>query len=92
METAYSSRTTDGDTMTTVLPTSQDRTNMSSVFVPCRNPDNLISEQTSQMVELVVHAGIFPVLVLTGVIANVISMLVLSKLGLSDRINLCLFR
>ena len=92
MNTAYSSRTTDGDTMTTVLPTSQGWTNMSPVFVPCRNPDNLISEQTSQMVELVVHAGIFPVLVLMGVIANITNMAVLSKLGLSDRINLCLFR
>ena len=83
--------TTGGDIMTTILPATGARTNMSSVFVPCRNPNNLINEQTSQMMELVVHAGIFPVLVLGGVITNVINMLVLSRQGLSDRINLCLF-
>ena len=89
-EGAYSNGTTVGGRMTTASLASG-WTNRSSVFVPCRNPDNLISEQTSQMVELVVYAGIFPVLVFTGVITNVINMLVLSRQGLDDRINLCLF-
>ena len=87
---AYSNGTIVGGRMTTASLASG-WTNRSSVFVPCSNPDSLISKQTSQMVELVVYAGIFPVLVLTGVITNVINMLVLSRQGLDDRINLCLF-
>ena len=63
-----------------------------AVFVPCRNPHNLLSEQAALTVELVVHAALFPLLVPTGLATNVINMVVFARQGLSDRINLCLFR
>ena len=62
------------------------------LFVPCHNPRNLISPHVAETVDLVVCAGIFPVLVTFGVISNVINMAVFVRQGLSDRINLCLFR
>ncbi|KAL8569042.1 hypothetical protein ACOMHN_020485 [Nucella lapillus] len=45
----------------------------------------------AEIVDLVVSAGIFPVLVTCGVITNVINMAVFARQGLSDRIHLCLF-
>lgn len=62
---------------------------------PAASDDNMsgyISAHTAQVVENVVLVGILPVLVLCGVITNVINMAVFSRLGLSDRVNICLFR
>ncbi|KAL8566572.1 hypothetical protein ACOMHN_054794 [Nucella lapillus] len=61
------------------------------VFLPCDNPRNVVSPFVAEMVDLVVFCGILPVLVTSGVITNVINMVVFARQGLSDRIHLCLF-
>ncbi|XP_076456681.1 uncharacterized protein LOC143290980 [Babylonia areolata] len=61
------------------------------VFLPCNNPRNVISPHVADIVDFVLFVGIFPVLVTCGVITNVINMAVFVRLGLADRINLCLF-
>ncbi|KAL8569048.1 hypothetical protein ACOMHN_020491 [Nucella lapillus] len=61
------------------------------LFIPCENPRNIVSPFVPKMIDLVVHAGIFPVLVTCGVITNVINMAVFARQGLSNRINVCLF-
>ncbi|KAL8566571.1 hypothetical protein ACOMHN_054793 [Nucella lapillus] len=60
-------------------------------FLPCDNPRNVISPFVAEIVDLVVFGGILPVLVTSGVITNVINMVVFARQGLSDRIHLCLF-
>ena len=55
-------------------------------------PGGLISAATSYVIQTVVEVGILPILVLCGVTMNVINMAVFYRQGLSDRINLCLFR
>ncbi|XP_076456704.1 uncharacterized protein LOC143291002 [Babylonia areolata] len=60
--------------------------------LPCNNPRNVVSPYVAEMVDLVVYVGMFPVLVTFGFITNVINMAVFARQGLSDRINLCLFR
>ncbi|KAL8625110.1 hypothetical protein ACOMHN_030744 [Nucella lapillus] len=69
-----------------------DSSTPSPLFIPCDNPRNAVSPFVAEMVDLVVSAGILPVLVTCGVIANVINMAVFARQGLSDRIHLCLFR
>ncbi|KAL8568438.1 hypothetical protein ACOMHN_064321 [Nucella lapillus] len=71
--------------------TNSSHTPFSSVFIPCDNPRNVVSPFVAEIVDLVVYAGIFPVLVTCGVITNVINMAVFARQGLSDRIRLCLF-
>ena len=56
------------------------------------NLEGLISAATALVIQTVVEVGILPVLVLCGVTMNVINMAVFYRQGLSDRINLCLFR
>ena len=51
-----------------------------------------ISRAVLVVVENVIYVGIFPVLVTGGVITNVINMVIFARQGLSDRINMCLFR
>ncbi|KAL8597027.1 hypothetical protein ACOMHN_050125 [Nucella lapillus] len=63
----------------------------SPVFLPCNNPRNIVSPHVAEMVDFVMFAGIIPVFVTWGVISNVMNMVVFSRQGLSDRINLCLF-
>ncbi|XP_076456366.1 uncharacterized protein LOC143290737 [Babylonia areolata] len=60
-------------------------------FIPCDNPGNIVSPFVAETMDLVVYAGIFPALVTSGVITNVINMAVFARQGLSDRIHLCLF-
>ncbi|XP_076456346.1 uncharacterized protein LOC143290716 [Babylonia areolata] len=60
-------------------------------FIPCDNPRNVISPRAAEVVDLVVYVGIMPVMVTSGVITNVINMIVFARQGLSDRIHLCLF-
>ena len=56
------------------------------------NLEGLISAATALVIQTVVEVGILPVLVLCGVTMNVINTAVFYRQGLSDRINLCLFR
>ena len=52
----------------------------------------LMSHSTMHAMETAVQAGILPVVVLCGVVMNAINMSVFLRQGLSDRINVCLFR
>jgi hypothetical protein len=62
------------------------------VFVPCDNPHDFLPPSVAEVVDIVVFVGILPTLVTFGVTGNVINMAVFAKLGLTDRINMCLFR
>ena len=81
----------DGKTATE-LPVSEIWTDASHPFIPCRNPQNLMSERTAKMVELVLYGVVYPVWGLTGIVTNLINMAVFARQGLRDRISLCLFR
>ena len=55
-------------------------------------PDDPISSAVVLVVERTVLVGLLPALIICGVTMNVINMAVFFRQGLSDRINLCLFR
>ncbi|XP_076466021.1 uncharacterized protein LOC143297508 [Babylonia areolata] len=60
-------------------------------FIPWNNPDNLLSQDTVRSVGTVVGAIFVPILFLIAVPCNILNMLVFSKQGLKERVNLCLF-
>ena len=62
-----------------------------NVTIPWDNPKNLISRETELLVERVKSAIFIPILYLIGAPANVVSMAVFFRQGLSKRNNMCLF-
>ena len=60
-------------------------------FIPWDNPDNLVSQEVEQAVDLVVAVFFLPTLQLLSVPTNVVNMLVFWRHGVRERINLCLF-
>ena len=60
-------------------------------FIPWDNPDNLVSQEVEQAVDLVVAVFFLPTLLLLSVPTNVVNMLVFWRHGVRERINLCLF-
>jgi hypothetical protein len=62
-----------------------------NVTVPWDNPHNLISLQTSMMIENVRTLLFLPLLFAIGLTTNVLNAVVFARQGLSERINMCLF-
>ena len=60
-------------------------------FIPWDNPDNLVSQEVEQAVDLAVAVFFLPALLLLSVPTNVVNMLVFWRHGVRERINLCLF-
>ena len=60
-------------------------------FIPWDNPDNLVSQEVEQAVDLAVAGFFLPALLLLSVPTNVVNMLVFWRHGVRERINLCLF-
>ena len=58
---------------------------------PGDNPDNLVSQEVEQAVDLAVAVFFLPALLLLSVPTNVVNMLVFWRHGVRERINLCLF-
>ncbi|KAL8623156.1 hypothetical protein ACOMHN_057955 [Nucella lapillus] len=65
---------------------------MSSLgFIPWDNPDNIISQETEQIVDTAVGTVCLPILFVISVPCNILNMLVFWTQGLKERVNLCLF-
>ncbi|KAK7502391.1 hypothetical protein BaRGS_00006344 [Batillaria attramentaria] len=60
-------------------------------FIPWDNEDNLISAEFEQFFHRVVTGWVLPMIFLIGGPTNVMNMVVFYKLGLKERINVCLF-
>ncbi|XP_076448433.1 uncharacterized protein LOC143285105 [Babylonia areolata] len=60
-------------------------------FKPWDNPDNLLDYATSHTLETVINVCVLSLVVLVGIIGNVVNIIIFTKQGLRDRINVCLF-
>ena len=61
------------------------------VFLPWKNPHNLITFETFALIEHVLLCYVNPVIFCVGVPTNVLNCVVFARQGLRDRMNLCLF-